>query len=351
MKNTELEPGQAVEGIVWTPEYAAEQVRIAYGRTVESVIELGQLLTEARERVGHGKWGQTVALLPFSDTTAKRYMRVAKNKVLVKSANLAVLPASVVALDYLIQLPNADLENLIAGGTVTASTTLEDARRLVVDHRESLEHDRRVREGMAVTPAEKAISHRAYDAATASGWEARHQAGREAVLAYREGGQDAADEVIARLEQAAAEVHAELEQAAAEVDAEHQADEDQAAEVDAEHQADEDQAAEVDAEHQADEDQADEDQAAEPELTEPPKAKGLLANYGPPVKVHHPPPKKADADQAVVSWLDYLAVKNELAEVTAERDELKAELAMLKKKLAVPAADEVKAALTKHLKL
>jgi hypothetical protein len=61
----------------WTPQYAAEHVIASWRDAVESIIETGRRLIEAKARVGHGHWQDTVALLPFGDSTARKLMQIA----------------------------------------------------------------------------------------------------------------------------------------------------------------------------------------------------------------------------------------------------------------------------------
>jgi hypothetical protein len=207
--STDVEVSQAVEGTPWTPAHAAAHVRAAYGRSVGSVFAIGQALAEAKTRLPHGQWEQAVELLPFSATTAKRYARVASNKALAKTANMAGLPASVVALDVLTQLPNPELAKLIADGTVSADTSVADAKDLVAASLRRRDLAKSIAAGQSATPEEHAVSGRARKAVRAAqiarggyedgDWDAVEQAGRDAVLAYRDGGEAAAAEVIASL--------------------------------------------------------------------------------------------------------------------------------------------------------
>lgn len=181
------------QGVVWTPEHAAEQVRAVYSRSVESVFALGQVLIEAKKLLPHGQWSDAVALMPFSETTAKRYMRVAANKVLctcIKSATVADLPASVVTLDALTQLPNSELEKMIGDGKITAETTRDDVYTLVANHKSQVEAAQR--QAVAQLPGapdrsnwKENIAYREAFSAGSGRFEAKDEAGREAVLAYR----------------------------------------------------------------------------------------------------------------------------------------------------------------------
>jgi hypothetical protein len=104
---------------VWTPQQAADHVSEAWQDAVESIIETGRRLIEAKERVGHGRWLDTVALLPFGERTARRLMEVARHPDLANRTHGSDLPASWRTLSVLAQLPPGEIPKRIEAGEIT----------------------------------------------------------------------------------------------------------------------------------------------------------------------------------------------------------------------------------------
>jgi hypothetical protein len=115
---------QTLEGLVvpadaWTPEEAANHVSEAWQNAVDSIVETGRRLNEAKRRVGHGNWLPTVDLLPFSERTAQVLMRVAQHPDLANPQHVADLPASWGTLGVLAQLPPGEIPKRIQAGEIT----------------------------------------------------------------------------------------------------------------------------------------------------------------------------------------------------------------------------------------
>lgn len=108
-----LEAGQ------WTPSEAAAHVAEAWQNAVESIVETGRRLIEAKARVGHGRWLDTVALLPFSQPTASRLMAIAQHPDLSNHAHVHSLPAAWSTLAVLAQLPEGEIPRRIEAGEIT----------------------------------------------------------------------------------------------------------------------------------------------------------------------------------------------------------------------------------------
>jgi Protein of unknown function (DUF3102) len=109
--------GQGLDA--WTPQQAADHVSEAWQDAVESIIETGRRLIEAKQRVGHGRWLDTVVLLPFGERTAQMLMRVAIHEDLVNPKHASYLPASWYTLSVLAQLPAGEIPKRIAAGEIT----------------------------------------------------------------------------------------------------------------------------------------------------------------------------------------------------------------------------------------
>jgi hypothetical protein len=111
----------------------ANRIREAHSKTVESIIETGRLLIEAKADCDHGEWGEITGettgnpLLPFSFTVARRYMIIAKHPFLSNRAHAHDLPSSWDTLYQLSQLPTVDLEAELEAGRIHPDMTRADA--------------------------------------------------------------------------------------------------------------------------------------------------------------------------------------------------------------------------------
>ena len=76
-------------------ETYAQAIRRAVSSTVESIIETGRLLINAKAELAHGEFGAMVADdLPFAKRTAQMYMAIANDARLTKTNHGSLLPAS-----------------------------------------------------------------------------------------------------------------------------------------------------------------------------------------------------------------------------------------------------------------
>lgn len=115
---------QTLEGVVldvgeWTPQEAASHVSEAWQNAVGSIVETGRRLIEAKRRVGHGRWLDTVALLPFSDATSRKLTAIAQHPDLADRSHGNDLPASWTTLYVLAQLPPGEIPKRIEAGEIT----------------------------------------------------------------------------------------------------------------------------------------------------------------------------------------------------------------------------------------
>jgi hypothetical protein len=119
------EIAELIEGVIvppgtWTPEHAAGYIAEAWQGAVESIVETGRRLIEAKERVGHGNWLPTVELLPFGDSTARKLMQIAVHPDLSNQDHGTDLPASWRTLSVLAQLPPGEIPRRIEAREITA---------------------------------------------------------------------------------------------------------------------------------------------------------------------------------------------------------------------------------------
>ena len=127
---TELIQGVILPPDAWTPEHAASYITEAWQGAVESIVETGRRLIEAKERVGHGNWLPTVELLPFSDTTARRLIQIAEHPDLSNQAHGPDLPASWRTLYVLSQLPAGEIPRRIEAHEITAELQRATAEQM-----------------------------------------------------------------------------------------------------------------------------------------------------------------------------------------------------------------------------
>lgn len=121
---TEMVQEAAVAGTLmgpseWTPQEAADHVSEAWQNAVESIVETGRRLVEAKRRVGHGRWLDAVALMPFGDSTARKLIAIGSHPDLANQEHATDLPASWYTLSVLAQLPAGEIPRRIAAGEIT----------------------------------------------------------------------------------------------------------------------------------------------------------------------------------------------------------------------------------------
>lgn len=118
----------------WTPQEAADYVNEAWQKSVESIVECGRRIAEAKAKVPHGQWSEAVALMHFrSERTAQVLMQVAKHPDLANTQHVAVLPPSWGTLAVLAQLPEGELPKAIEAGVVTPTMERKEATALVAE--------------------------------------------------------------------------------------------------------------------------------------------------------------------------------------------------------------------------
>ncbi|MEV0382387.1 DUF3102 domain-containing protein [Nonomuraea sp. NPDC050643] len=86
---------------------------------MDSIVETGRRLIEAKQRVGHGNWLPTVEMLPFSEATARKLMAISTHPDLANRSHGNDLPASWSTLYVLAQLPPGEIPKRIEAGEIT----------------------------------------------------------------------------------------------------------------------------------------------------------------------------------------------------------------------------------------
>ncbi len=123
--------GEIVSPGEWTPEYAASHITEAWQNAVESIVETGRRLAEAKAKVGHGNWLPTVQLLPFGERTARALMQIADHPDLANRQHVADLPAAWGTLAVLAQLPAGEIPRRIEAGEISPEINRAAAQELV----------------------------------------------------------------------------------------------------------------------------------------------------------------------------------------------------------------------------
>lgn len=104
----------------WTPDHAASYVTEAWQKAVDSIVETGRRLEEAKGRVGHGNWLPMIEQLPFSEATARKLITIAQHPDLSNRSHGNDLPASWTTLYVLSQLPPGEIPRRIEAREITA---------------------------------------------------------------------------------------------------------------------------------------------------------------------------------------------------------------------------------------
>ena len=108
----------------------ADRIRPHLVGAVESIIDAGRALIDAKAALPHGEFGPLLTELGLSPQHAQRFMRVAQHPLLTNPSPGRHLPASVTVLDELTRVPDDELEEAIESGAVNPSTTREEAKAL-----------------------------------------------------------------------------------------------------------------------------------------------------------------------------------------------------------------------------
>lgn len=161
----------------------ASAITASWQKAVESIIQTGKLLIEAkaalRAEVGYGSWGEIVEKLPFSWRTADYLMAIAEHPVLSDSQFIANLPPSWGTLADLCALPDNAIKEMIADGRISAGMTRADAAEIIKEVRDGGLYDyERIREAARVLikfmtkwPEPGTIAERAFDGMVEEGHE------------------------------------------------------------------------------------------------------------------------------------------------------------------------------------
>jgi hypothetical protein len=102
-----------------SPKDWAARIAASWQQAVQSIIETGRLLVQAKDDLDHGNFHKMIEeQLPFSARTAQMLMKISENPVLSKAKHVSCLPPSWGTLYQLTHLPEEALEAMLADGTI-----------------------------------------------------------------------------------------------------------------------------------------------------------------------------------------------------------------------------------------
>jgi len=117
-----------------------ERIKAASNKQVESIIETGRVLIEAKEQLGHGRFGdmfkQKPKVVPFGWSTADKLMKIAEHPILSNSENFPKLPPSWGMLFQLTTLPDDVLLAMLADGTIHPELECKEVDEIIKNVRE-----------------------------------------------------------------------------------------------------------------------------------------------------------------------------------------------------------------------
>lgn len=110
----------------------AERITACWRASLESILEVGRLLSEAKEALPHGSFGQMIELdLPFTARTAQMLMAIAADPRITNPKHVSHLPASWGTLYEITKLDDAQFEEKIADGTIRPDVERNEVAGLV----------------------------------------------------------------------------------------------------------------------------------------------------------------------------------------------------------------------------
>jgi hypothetical protein len=108
-----------------------DRIAGAWGKQVESIIETGQCLIEAKAELDHGAFEAMVqSKLPFTPGTARRLKTIAEHQIISNQAHAPVLPASWMTLYELTKLSPEILLAKLKDGSIHPKLERKDVRAM-----------------------------------------------------------------------------------------------------------------------------------------------------------------------------------------------------------------------------
>jgi len=125
-----MSPQEGVDAIVMDIDDLTSRFR---ERSIDYARRVGNLLIDLKQesKAAGIKWGDVCERLPFNNSTACKFMRIAKNESLKNVSHATDLPSDYSILDSLARLPAPELEQHIKAGRIKPDMQRSDAARLV----------------------------------------------------------------------------------------------------------------------------------------------------------------------------------------------------------------------------
>jgi len=111
-------------------DFAAE-IWADYKASLESILKTGNTLIAAKAALVHGQFEEMIAHdLPFTASTAQRYMAVARDSRITNPAHAQLLPAAWPTLYELTKLKGEAFEQALSSGAINPKMTRSNAAKL-----------------------------------------------------------------------------------------------------------------------------------------------------------------------------------------------------------------------------
>ena len=110
-------------------EHWRSQIQAAWQKSVESTVEVGRLVKQAKKELG-ASYKDLEATLPFSASTATNFVKIAEHPVLSDPENWKNLPNALNTLYYLSMIDEARLVACLGSGQITPELTVARAKAL-----------------------------------------------------------------------------------------------------------------------------------------------------------------------------------------------------------------------------
>ena len=123
----------------------AKRIRAPMRKTIEGLIETGNVLAECKAALEHGQYLTALDLVGFNIRRAQKLTRIARNPILSNASNFTHLPPCVESLYLLSRLDDADLQGALETGRIRPDTRLREVQTLLAENAQRGESGPRVR--------------------------------------------------------------------------------------------------------------------------------------------------------------------------------------------------------------